>query len=63
MMAPRDPHDPLYDMESGIKQDNASEMAGKLGEYARDREAALISAFWWLVLALVVIIILQAVFA
>ena len=63
MTAPRDPRDPLYDMESGMEQDAALEMAGKLGEYAREREAALISAFWWLVLALVIIFILQAVFA
>ena len=63
MTAPRDPYEPWFDMETGAERHNASEMAGKLGEYAREREAALISAFWWSVLALVVITILQAVFA
>ena len=62
MTFPRDPHDPLYDMESGMEQDYTLEMAGKLGKYAREREAQLVRTFWWLLLVLVVLIIIQAVF-
>jgi hypothetical protein len=38
-------------------------MAGKLGEYAKEREARLIKTFWRLIAALVAIIFLLAVFA
>ena len=54
----------LYcDTETGMAQLHALKMAGKLGEYAREREASLIRRFWGLIAALFVIIFLLAVFA
>jgi hypothetical protein len=57
------PYEPYDDMETGMAQLHALKMAGKLGEYAREREASLIRRFWGLIAALFVIIFLLAVFA
>jgi hypothetical protein len=71
----REPYEPLICAEAGMAQlhvkemadrlahENALKMAGKLGEYAREREARLIQTFWRLIAALVAIIFLLAVFA
>jgi hypothetical protein len=45
-----------------MERRHASEMAGKLGDFAREREAGLIRAFWWSIAVLVLIISLPAVF-
>ena len=57
------PYEPYVDMETGMEQRHVSEMAGKLGEYAREREARLIQTFRRLIAVLVAIIFLLAVFA
>ena len=57
------PYTPYCDIETGLRQLAVMEMAGKLGEYARDREARLIQTFRRLIAALVAIIFLLAVFA
>jgi hypothetical protein len=59
----RNPYTPYCDIETGLRQSAVMEMAGKLGEYAREREARLIQTFWRLIAALVAIIFLLAVFA
>ncbi len=54
----------LYcDTETGMRQLAVLEMAGKLGEYAREREARLIQTFRRLIAVLVAIIFLLVVFA
>jgi hypothetical protein len=54
----------LYcDTETGLRQLAVMEMAGKLGEYARERDARLIQTYRRLIAALVAIIFLLAVFA
>jgi hypothetical protein len=58
----RESHERYPDMETGMERRRASEMAGKLGDYAREREAGLIRAFWWSIAVLVLIISLPAVF-
>jgi hypothetical protein len=57
------PYTPYCDIETGLRQLAVMEMAGKLGEYAREREARLIRTFWRLIAALLVIIFLLAIFA
>jgi hypothetical protein len=75
MTEKREPYEPYAGMETGMAQlfakemadrlahENALKMAGKLGEYAREREARLIQTFWRMIAALVAIIFLLAVFA
>ena len=70
----REPYEPYADMETGMAQlyakemadrlahEGALKMAGMLGEYARQRETSLIRTFWRLIAALLVIIFLMAVF-
>jgi hypothetical protein len=58
----RESYERYPDMETGMERRHASEMAGKLGDYAREREAGLIRAFWWSIAVLVLIISLPAVF-
>jgi len=54
----------LYcDTETGMAQLHALKMAGKLGDYAREREARLMQTYRRLIAALVAIIFLLAVFA
>jgi hypothetical protein len=57
------PYEPYVDMETGMAQLRALKMAGKLGEYAREREARLIQTYRRLIAALIAIIFLLAVFA
>ncbi len=59
----RESYERYPDMETGMERRRASEMAGKLGEYAREREARLIQTYRRLIAALVAIIFLLAVFA
>jgi hypothetical protein len=58
----RESYERYPDMETGMERRHASEMAGKLGDFAREREAGLIRAFWWSIAVLVLIISLPAVF-
>ena len=57
------PYEPYVDMETGMAQLRALKMAGKLGDYAREREARLMQTYRRLIAALVAIIFLLAVFA
>ena len=63
MTAPRDPYEPFNGGETGMAQLHALQMAEKLSEYSRQREAKLIRTLWRLIKALVVIIFLLVVFA
>ncbi len=58
MTVAREPYEPYCDMETGMAQLHALEMARKLGEHARERELRLIRTLWRLIWALGVIIFL-----